>query len=161
MSTKVIGAGMMFLGSGCGPGLSDDDREYLRNVDPAKFYPLERLLAMFETVQLSRPELIHATGRRWGNAIKDEMVSRGAKTAKEAMFLVASVYLEHHQGDVGTLDLTDQGETAVLLTNHGPYPTVLIAGVYQGLAAAMGVEEAQLEETDDPHKYRISWEQGE
>lgn len=161
MSPQVIGAGMMFLGSGCGPALSDDQREYLKNVHPNEFYPLERLLAMFELVQQSSPELIYATGRRWGNAIKDDMIGRGAKTVKEALFLVPKVYLEHHQGDVGSLTLIDAGPTAVLLTNDGPYPALLIAGAFQSLAAAMGAEEVQLLETANPQQYRISWEQGE
>lgn len=161
MERKVIGAGMMFLGSGCGPGLTEAQRAYLKNVEPGEFYPLEELLAMFDGVEKVRPELIYAAGRRWGNAVKDEMVKRGAKSIKEALFMVESVYLEHHQGDVGKLELSDDGANAVVIANRGPYPTILIAGAYEGIAAAMGGEEVRLEETEDPSQYRISWETGE
>jgi hypothetical protein len=157
MSRKVIGSGLIFLGSGCGTALSTEQREYINSVKPDEFYPLELLLDIFVAVEQKRPELIHATGRRWGNAVRDEIVKRGAKELKEALYLIESVYLEHHQGDVGKLALDDDGENAVILTNHGPYPSALIAGAYEGMATAMGARDVKLTETDDPKAYRISW----
>ncbi len=160
MGREVIGAGMMFLGSGCGPALSKEQRELLKDIQPDQFYPLDHLLKMFEAVQRTRPELIYATGRRWGNAVKDDMVKRGAASIKQALHLVASVYQEHHRGDVGELIVEDDGDEAIVLTNKGPYPGILIAGAYEALAAAMGADEVDLEHDDDPQRYRIAWKSG-
>ncbi len=157
MESKVVGAGMMFLGSGCGPVLNAEQRRYLSEVKPEEFYPLARLLEMFEVARESDNDLIYATGRRWGAALKGEMVKRGATEIKPALRLLCDVYQEHHQGDVGILTIEDDGESAVMLTNGGPYPTALIVGAYQALTAALGDGEAQFATTDDERRVRISW----
>jgi len=161
MEAKVIGAGMMFLGSGCGPGLSAEQRAFLKDVQPGEFYPLERLLAMFEVASKNKNDLVYATGRRWGAAVKDEMARRGATGIKDALRLVCEVYQEHHQGDVGNLVVEDDGEAAVYVINNGPYPTRLIGGAFQAVAAGFGNAEATLDTTDDKRRVRVSWRQGD
>lgn len=162
MKREVIGAGMMFLGSGCGPALSEEQREYLKNIKPDSFYPLDTLLDMFNKVQQTKPELIYAAGRRWGNAVSEDMIGRGATRINDGMKMICSVYQEHHHGDVGELVIQkegreDGGRHYVILANDGPYPTMLIVGAFQSFAAAMGAEDVEIEEMDSPHIYRISW----
>jgi hypothetical protein len=154
-----MGVGMMFLASGCGAVLTDEQREYLANLKPNEFYPLDELLNILEATQRTRPELVRATGRRWGNAVKDEIAKRGATTAKEALRLICSVYQEHHQGDVGELVVEDDGEEAIILTNRGPYPSSLIAGAFEAMLGALGADDVELEEAGSPERYRLSWHQ--
>jgi hypothetical protein len=157
MEQRVIGAGMIFLGSGCGAVLSSEQREYLVNAKPDEFYPLDKLLGMLKTAEEQNPKLIYAAGRRWGNAIKDIVVSKGIRDIKDAMRLVCSLYQEHHQGDVGELVLEDSGTGAVILINNGPYPTDLIAGSWEALASALGAKDIKLEESNASNQRRLSW----
>ena len=158
---KVIGAGLVFLGSGCGSALTRQQRDFLAAAKPEELYPLEKLLDMLATAEAENPDLIYSTGRRWGSAVHSEMVSRGAKSVKEALELVAAVYLEHHQGDVGKLVLEDAGDRSVLLRNLGPYPSALIAGAYEALALAMGADDVSVEPQAEPNCHRISWQEGD
>lgn len=161
MERKVIGAGMMFLGSGCGPALTDDHKQLLKSIQPDQFYPLDDLLEIFRNAQKTNPELIYATGRRWGNAIKDDMLKRGATTIKSTLNLIASVYQEHHKGDVGELVVEDDGDQAIVLTNRGPYPTMLIVGAYEAIITALGGEDVALKKMKDENQYRLSWVNGD
>ncbi len=160
MEAKVIGSGMIFLGSGCGPVLNARQREYLSQVEPDGFYPLDKLMEMLAVARERRPDLIYAAGRRWGNAVKDLMVERGATSVKATMRALCVVYQDHHQGEVGELCIEDIGECAIRLTNTGPYPAILIAGALEGLALAMGSGDVRLAETEDPDVYLVSWIDG-
>lgn len=162
MEPEVSGAGLMFLGSGCGPALTDEQRLFLREVNPAEFYPLAHLLEMFEAAANHENDLLYATGRRWGAALNEDMRQRGATHARQAIRITCEdAYLAHHQGDVGQILVEDDGETAVVIISTGPYPMRLVAGMLQVLAANFSGTEAEFTlYDDDPRRIRISWQAG-
>lgn len=145
----------MFLGSGCGPALSDEQQAILKQVTPQQFYPLAQLLEMYDSAAKSDTDLLYATGRRWGAALEEELIRRGATNTREALHRATDVYREHHQGDVGQLVLVDDGETAVQVTNNGPHPTRIVAGVFQAIATTFSDVDAQV--TISGRGMRISW----
>lgn len=157
MTLKVIGAGMMFLGMGCGPALTAEQRAYLKDIKPEEFYPLDKLLAMLRQTEEENPKLVYANGRRWGAAVKGEMDKAGISDIMQALQEVPKIYLQHHQGDVGTITLEPQGDTAVLLTNKGLYPHYLIGGAFEALAVALGGQDVTLEPTGEAGQFRVSW----
>jgi len=158
MTLKVIGGGMMFLGMGCGPALTAEQRAYLKDINPEEFYPLDKLMEMLQRAQEENPKLVHANGRRWGAAVKGEMDKAGISDLKQALQEVPKIYLQHHQGgDPGTITVEVEGDTAVLLTNNGPYPHYLIGGAFEALAAALGGQDVTLDPTGEAGQFRISW----
>jgi hypothetical protein len=157
MEKTISGAGFMFLGSGCGPALSDEQRAFLKQAKPDQFYSLARLLEMYEAAARSNSDLLYATGRRWGAALKEDLIQRGAANTKEALHLTEDVYREHHQGEVGRLIVEDDGETAVRITNTGPHPLRLVAGVYQAIATTFSERHAEFSMSEAERVIRVSW----
>ena len=157
MENKVIGAGIIFLGSGCGPALSRDQQEYLKGLSPEQFYPMSRLLEMLEAAGKKDPRLVHATGRRWGSAIKSEFDKQGISDIKQALHTLCQVYQDHHQGEVGQIEVEELGETEVILKNGSPYPHDMISGAYEALATALGAQDLTAERMDSPAERRITW----
>jgi hypothetical protein len=161
MEQKIIGAGMLFLGSGCGPVLSKEQQDYLRNVKPDSFEPLGTLLEILHETSKKKPELVTATGRRWGIVIKSETDKVGITDIKSAFHELCEIYQRHHQGDVGRIIIEEIGETEVTLTYQGPYPDELITGAYASLAMALGGDDVTVAPTGQDRKYRIAWLKGE
>lgn len=151
----------MFLGSGCGPALLDEQRAFLKQARPDQFYPLARLLEMYAAAAKSDTDLLYATGRRWGAALKEDLIRRGATNTREALHLTQDVYREHHQGEVGALIVEDEGETGVRVTNTGPHPMRLVAGVYQAVATTFSEVDAEFTISESERVIRVSWRAGD
>jgi hypothetical protein len=161
MSKKVIGAGFIFLASGCGPVLSEEQREYIKTVKPNEYYPQEKLLEILYKAEKEQSSLVLATGRRWGSAIKGELVKKGISNPLESLKILCGIYQDHHQGEVGELTIEVENATTVYLTNGSPYPSIMISSTYAALASAQGAEDVKVEETDTANKFKISWESAE
>jgi hypothetical protein len=161
MEQKIIGAGLMFLGSGCGPTLSDEQRAFLKQVKPDQYYPLAYLVEMYEAAAKSNSDLLYAAGRRWGAVLKEDLIQRGATNTKEALHLTEIVYREHHQGEAGRLIVEDDGETAVRITNTGPHPMRLVAGAYQAIATTFSECHAEFSISEAERVIRVSWSDGD
>lgn len=155
MERLISGAALMFLGSGCGPALSDEQRSVLAQAKPEEFYPIEHLLEMYAAAAESGGDLLYATGRRWGAALKEDLVRRGASGVKRALELTQDIYQEHQRGDVGALLVDLEGEHSARITNTGPHPTRLVAGVYQAVATTFSEVDAEFSISDNV--VRLSW----
>ena len=156
MERKVIGAGFMFLASGCGPVLSNEQRMKLTSLKPDEFYPYDELLAILMEAKAKDPKIVYTTGKRWGGALNEEWTKRGITDVVEAQKTLCDIYLAHHQGDMGKLVIDEDGDKAVILTNDGPYPTELIAGAFEAVAGSLSKGETTLEKRAE-NKYRITW----
>ncbi len=157
MAAEVIGAGYMFLASGCGPVLSKEQRQELTKVDPEAWYPQAKLLEILAAAEAKNPKIVYATGRRWGAAIKEEFSRQGVVEPMMGAKTLEEAYLQHHQGDAGTLVVEEDGAEAFFVSNKGSYPHLMIHAAFEALVFAMNTVDVMREETDDPRRCRISW----
>lgn len=157
MERKIIGAGMLFVGSGCGPALSAEQQEFLSNIVPSEFYPVDILLQMLATAEARDPKIIIATARRWASALKAEFEKEGCTNAMDSWPKTRSIYAAHHQGDMGDFGIEVTGPTSVLVVNGTPYPDLLVSHLFAWFPAAFGADDVELTPTSKPHTFSISW----
>ena len=157
-NSTVIGAGMLFMASGCGSLLTKEQQEFLRTVKPDEQYSVAELAKILHTAHARSPELMLATGRRWGSANVAELEKRGITSIKEALKALPGIYAAHHKGDAGKITYEDAGENAVTLTDDTPYPHEVLWGGAIAIATALGAEDVQVEQSDDPMTATIRWE---
>ncbi len=146
MEGKVIGAGMLFIGTGCSPVLSDEQKEYLKTVEAEGWYPLARLKEILDTARKKDPSILVAAGKLWAQALIPMMNERGIDNPMDAFLEVQGMYKEHHkEGDIGEIRFTQNGEMSVLIEDSSVYPCIFLAGVWEGLPKAFGAYRVDLE----------------
>jgi hypothetical protein len=158
MSIKVIGSGFIFLASGCGPILTEEQREYIKTVKPDEYYSHQKLLEILFKAEEEQPGLVVATGRRWGSAIKGELTKQGISDPMESIRVLCQIYRDHHQGDIGEITLEEENANTAYITNKSGYPDNMLKGTTQSLVSAQGAEDVNIEDTETENRFKVSWE---
>lgn len=145
MAGQVIGAGMLFIGSGCSPALTDEQKQYLTTVEADGWYPLDRLKEMLDTARAKDPNILVAAGKLWAQALIPIMNAQGITEPLDAFLAVERMYPEHHREEaVGQILITATDECAVKIEDSSVYPCIFLAGVWEGLPKAFGAYRVEL-----------------
>jgi len=149
MGGKVIGAGLLFIGSGCSPALSQEQKEYLTTVEADGWYPLEKMREFLGAARAKDPNILVAAGKLWAQALIPIMNERGITQPMDAFLAVQGMYQEHHRDeDIGKIEFTRKDDTTVTIRDSSVYPCVFLGGVWEGLPKAFGAYKVEIEESE-------------
>lgn len=160
MIKEVLGKAILFAGTTIGPVLPRELLEYVKSIEPNKFYPPENFVKMLFIAQEKNVRTLIAGGKTWAQVQKPLLEKAGVKTPEEALVEAARISVAGSFN--GTADMTVDLEApgkAVIREDTG-LPPELYAAIWEGHVIAWGGAEVKVE-VEQPEEginvFRVTW----
>ena len=146
MESEAMGFNFILWGNMVRRQLPEDMRAFVDSVDPASWYPTEKLIALLSHLRDTQGAVrLDACGRAIYYTLKEDLEKMGVHTPEQALLSIVHAYEENVRGsDAGEWRLLENEPNRVVLEDRTCFaPTMVNVGVAIGAAKAFGGQDVQ------------------
>lgn len=128
-------------------GLPQEMRAFVDSVDPAAWYPTQKLIALINHIRETQGAArVDACGRAIYYTLKEDLEKMGISNPEQALQSIVHAYSANNRGeDAGEWRLLEKGTNRVVLEDRTCFaPTMVNMGVAVGAAKAFGARDVEM-----------------